>query len=80
MISSQNDVSGLSLILSDPVDFLDETSSVASPFKLDSNSPKSADVVISASSDAVPGTYKVLLGAQIEDVSISKFVTVTILP
>jgi hypothetical protein len=38
------------------------------------------DVTISASDDASPGTYKILLGAQIEDVSISKFVTVTILP
>ena len=80
MISSQKDVSGLSLILSDPNDFLNETSSVKTSFNLDSNSPKSVDVVISASSEAVPGTYKVLLGSQIEDVSISKFVTVTILP
>ena len=79
MITSQKDVSGLSLILSDPNDFLDETSSVTT-FNLTSNSPKSVDVTISASPDAVPGTYKVLLGAQIEDVSISKFVTVTILP
>jgi len=79
MITSQKDVSGISLILSDPNNFLNETSGVSTPFNLDSTS-KSVDVVISASSDAVPGTYKVLLGAQIEDVSISKFVTVTILP
>jgi uncharacterized membrane protein len=33
---------------------------------------------ISASEDALPGTYKVLLGAQTDEVSVSKFVTVVI--
>jgi len=33
---------------------------------------------ISASEDAVPGTYKILLGAQSSDVAVSKYVTVTI--
>jgi len=47
---------------------------------LNSDTSKPVEVTISASDDATPGKYKVLLGAQIEDVSISKFVTVTILP
>jgi virginiamycin B lyase len=67
----------VSLILSDYVTFLDATSDSHS-FQL--NSPKTIDVKISASDEASIGTYKVLVGAQIEDVSISKFVTVTILP
>lgn len=77
-ISAQQDLSDVSLILSDSSNFLDVTSSVSDSFQLDST--KSIDVIISASDDIIPGTYKVLLGAQIEDVSISKFVTVTILP
>lgn len=68
----------VSLILSKSATFLDITSSTSGSFQLDS--PKTVDVIISASDDASPGTYKVLLGSQIEDVSISKFVTVTILP
>jgi virginiamycin B lyase len=67
----------VSLILSDYVTFLDATSDSHS-FQL--SIPKTGDVKISASDEAAPGTYKVLVGAQIEDVSISKFVTVTILP
>jgi hypothetical protein len=68
----------VSLILSNSATFLDITSSVSDSFRLDS--PKTVDVTISASDDASSGTYKVLLGSQIEDISISKFVTVTILP
>jgi hypothetical protein len=53
---------------------------VSGSFQLNYDTPKLVDVTISASDDAIPGKYKVLLGSQIEDVSISKFVTVTILP
>ncbi|MEK6866857.1 MAG: lyase [Thermoproteota archaeon] len=80
IISPQQDLSEVSLILSDPYDSLNVTSNVSDPFKLDSNVPRSVDVTISASDEVTPGKYKVLLGAQIEDISISKFVTVTILP
>ncbi|CAD6524283.1 conserved exported hypothetical protein [metagenome] len=79
IISSQNDIPQMSLIVSYPDNFLNATSSTPSPFKLDST-PKSVNVVITASDDAIPGTYKILLGSQIEDVSISKFITVNILP
>ncbi len=78
-ISPQQDLSDVSLILSDPHDFLNISSNVSVPFQLNSDT-KPVDVTISASDDAIPGKYKVLLGAQIEDVSISKFVTVIILP
>jgi len=79
-ISPQQDLSDVSLILSNSHNFLNVTSSVSSSFQLNSDTPKSVDVTISASDDAPTGTYKVLLGSQIEDVSVSKFVTVTILP
>lgn len=79
-ISPQQDLSDVSLILSDPHNFLNIASSVSVPFQLNFDTSKPVEVTISASDDAIPGKYKVLLGAQIEDVSISKFVTVTILP
>ena len=80
IISAQQDLSDVSLILSDPHDFLTLTSNVSDPFQLSLDVPRPVEVMISASDDATPGKYKVLLGSQIEDVSISKFVTVTILP
>ena len=79
VISPQQDLSDVSMILANPHNFLSLTSSVSDSFQLNSNVPKSVDVTISASSNATPGKYKILLGSQIEDVSISKFVTVTIL-
>lgn len=79
-ISPNQDVSDVSLVLSDPYQFLVATSNVTSPFQLNINSPKIVDVTITASDDAYPGKYKILFGSQIEDVSASKFVTVTILP
>ena len=79
-ISPQQDLSDVSLILSDPYNFLDVTSNVSDSFQLDLGVPSSMDVTISASNEATPGKYKILVGAQVEDVSISKFVTVTILP
>ncbi len=80
LISPRQDVSDVSLIMSNPHSFLNLTSSVSVPFQLSSDTPTSVDVTISASGESTPGKYKVLLGSQIEDVSVSKFVTVTILP
>jgi virginiamycin B lyase len=79
-ISPLQDLPDVSLILSDPYDFVNATSNVSGSFQLNSNTPKSIDVTISTSDASIPGKYKMLLGAQIEDVSISKFVTVTIEP
>jgi virginiamycin B lyase len=47
-------------------------------FELDSDSPIPVHVDISASDDALSGTYKILLGVQSDDVTISKFLTVII--
>ena len=47
-------------------------------FELDSHNPIPVHVDISASDDALSGTYKILLGVQSDDVTISKFLTVII--
>jgi hypothetical protein len=70
----------VSLILSTTHEFLNIDIVNDSPeiFQLDFDSPRFIHTNISASNDAVPGTYKILLGVQSSDVAISKFVTVTI--
>jgi virginiamycin B lyase len=77
---SQQDLFDVSLILSSTHDFLSADSIGNSPqiFQLDSDASRQISTTISASEDAIPGTYKVLLGAQLSDVAISKYVTVTI--
>ena len=70
----------ISLVLSSTHDFLNVELSDMHPktilFDLDSSKPIHTN--ISASEDAVPGTYKVLVGAQSPEIAVSKFVTVTI--
>ena len=77
---SQTDYQDMSLVLSTSHDFLDVTldHGTSKTFDLDSNTPLPIHSNISASDDALPGIYKILLGAQTSDVAISKFVTVTI--
>ena len=77
---SQKDIPEVSLVLSDTHSFLDVSTDNPKKFQLDFDGPRPIDVTISASDDAVPGTYKVLLGAQTEDVSVGKYVTLTIQP
>ena len=55
------------------VDFVDDS---VETFELDFDVPVYVD--ISASDDALPGTYKILLGIESDDVTISKFLTVII--
>ena len=76
----QKDMSDISLILSTTHEFLNVDLDQDTPgtLQLDFDAPRPIHTTISASDDAVPGTYKVLLGAQSPDVAISKFVTVTI--
>ena len=71
---------GVSLILSPTSEFLDVdlTQDTPETFQLDSDVPRPIHTNISASEDAISGTYKILFGAQSSDVSIGKFVTVTI--
>ncbi len=76
----QKDLFDVSLILITTHDFLniDLTSGTPEIFQLDFDGSRHILTTISASEDAIPGTYKVLLGAQSPDIAISKFVTVTI--
>jgi virginiamycin B lyase len=75
-----NEVLGVSLILSPTNEFLNVEVLMDSPksFQLVPGSPVSISTTISASESAVPGTYKILLGAQSPEIAISKYVTVTI--
>ncbi|MDH3394940.1 MAG: lyase [Nitrosopumilus sp.] len=77
---SQQDLFDVSLILSSTRDFLSIDSIDNSPqiFQLDSDAPRLISTTIRASEDAMPGKYKVLLGTQLSDIAISKYVTVTI--
>ena len=76
---SQKDLLDVSLILSSTHNFLNlELVEDPKTFQLDSDAPRPISITINTSEDAVPGTYKVLLGAQLPDVAISKYVTVTI--
>jgi virginiamycin B lyase len=76
---SQKDLLDVSLILSSTHNFLNlELVEDPETFQLDSDAPRPISITINISVDAIPGTYKVLLGAQLPDVAISKYVTVTI--
>ncbi|MFQ5783092.1 MAG: lyase [Nitrosopumilus sp.] len=77
---SKNDLLGISLVMATTHDFLNVELVMDSTetFQLNFDAPKPIHTLISASEDATPGTYKILLGAQSSDVAISKFVTVTI--
>ena len=57
---------------------MDADSSVPLTYQLDFDAPRPIAATISASEDALPGTYKALLGAQTDEVSVSKFITIVI--
>jgi len=76
---SQKDMD-VSLVLSATHEFLNVNLVDDTPetFQLDFDGPRPIHTTISASDDALPGTYKILLGVQSSDIAISKYVTVTI--
>jgi virginiamycin B lyase len=74
---TSQDLFDVSLILSDTHEFLNVVSD-SKTFQLDFDAPRSVAATILASEDAIPGTYKVLLGAHTDEVSVSKFLTVII--
>ena len=78
--SKTNDSIGASVILSPSHDFLKTklTHDSTETFQLDSGETKTIHVDIMATDDAVPGTYKILVGVQTSDIAVSKYVTVTI--
>ncbi|MDO7696807.1 MAG: lyase, partial [Nitrosopumilus sp.] len=70
----------LSSIVSTTHDFLNVNfiHNSVETFQLNSDEPVPIHVDVSASDDALPGTYKILLGVESDDVAISKFLTVII--
>jgi len=76
--TSENTLPSVSLILSDSSDFLDvQTNDSLLKISLP-DSFESINVTLHADNELIPGVYKVLLGAETEQVSVSKFVTVII--
>ena len=76
----ENDVLDLSSVISTTHDFLtvELIHDSVETFELSSGNPVPIHVKISASDDALPGTYKILLGAESSDITIGKFLTVII--
>ena len=77
---SVNDFVEISSIISTTHDFLnvDLIHNSAEKFELSSNDSTALHVEISASEQAMPGTYKILLGGQTSDIAISKYLTVIV--
>lgn len=76
--ASENILSSVSLILSDSSDFLDVQTN-NSPLEIFlPDSIESINVTFYADDELIPGVYKVLLGAETDQVSVSKFVTVIV--
>ena len=76
----ENDVLELSSVISTTHDFLNVEliHDSVETFELNSDNPVAIHVKISSSDDALPGTYKILLGAESSDITIGKFLTVII--
>jgi virginiamycin B lyase len=75
-----HNISNLSIISSDTAEFSDLIVENNAPdtFQLDFDTPRTVQVSISASDNALPDVHKVLIGAQTDDLVVSKFVTVII--
>ena len=76
----ENDLLELSSVISTTHDFLtvELIHDSVETFELNSDNPVTIHVEISASDDALPGIYKILLGAESSDITIGKFLTVII--
>jgi len=79
-ITPHNNVSNLSIISSNTADFSDilVEHNAQDTFMSDSDTTKTVQISISASKNALPDVHKVLVGAQTDDLVVSKFVTVII--
>jgi len=73
---SSTDIQPVSLILSDSSEFLDLQTN--SPHDIFLSNSESINVTINADDKIIPGKYKILLGVENQQVSISKFVTVIV--
>jgi len=80
IIPKGHNIPNLSIISSDTAGFSDLIVEHNAPdtFKPDSDTPIIVQVSISSSDNALPDVHKVLIGAQTDDLVVSKFVTVII--
>ena len=80
IIPNSNSVSNFSIISSNTAEFSDliVEHNALDISKPDSNTPRTVQVSISASKNALPDVHKVLIGVQTDDLVVSKFVTVII--
>lgn len=80
IIPHSNQISNLSIVSSNTADFSDliVEHNEQDTFMPDSEKPTTVQVLISASKNALPDVHKVLIGAQTDDLAVSKFVTVII--
>jgi len=76
--TSENTLQPVSLIISGSSDFLDVQANDTPLEILLSDSIESINVTLHVDDELIPGVYKVLLGAETEQVSVSKFVTVNV--
>jgi virginiamycin B lyase len=76
----ENDIIEVSSIISTTHDFLtvDLIHNSSENFELNSNDSVAVHIELSTSDDALPGTYKILLGGQTSDIAISKYLTVIV--
>lgn len=74
----ENTLTSVSLVISESFDFLDVHTNDSPLEILLPGSLESINVTFYADDKLIPGTYKVLLGAQTDQVSVSKFVTVIV--
>jgi len=75
-----SDIPNLSVTSSTTAPFSDLIISHDAPnvFQLNDGSPRTVEVTISASENAIPDIHKILLSAQTDDLTVSQFVTVII--
>ena len=77
---SETSLSDISPIISKTNQLLSISSSVPKKIALNPNESMTIDATISADKNIMPGTYKILVGAQMPDVSVSEFITLIIQP
>lgn len=78
--TTENDLSPVFLLIEEASGFINVNPDTPDIFSLDFDGPRVVSTELALNKDAIPGTYKVLLGAETSEVSIGKFVTVQILP
>ena len=76
--SMSENAAGASLVMSGTHDFITVSHPGSGTLQLSPGEVASIDTTITASDTAIPGTYKVLLGVQSSEVTVGKFVTVTV--